>query len=199
MVRSCRHRSVISQICGLGHVLAQSSFRLKVLPKAAASLLPAVHVPLFLFPVHNRGHLELADHDNKLTGPDAVKFFERSGLPRPILAKVWALADSARKGYLDPSTFTKVCASYLACHCHQRDCRHCMNVYIACILCNMLSALTEASKIGLLVCMLRRHVMVSTCSPSTHHLYHQHRATSPFCSLLQQKLAECQQWHSSLP
>ena len=53
--------------------------------------------------------LNVADHDNKLTGPDAVKFFERSGLPRPILAKVWALADSARKGYLDPATFTKVC------------------------------------------------------------------------------------------
>ena len=49
-----------------------------------------------------------ADHDNKLTGPDAVKFFERSQLPRPVLAKVWALADSARKGYLDPSTFAKV-------------------------------------------------------------------------------------------
>ncbi|DBA71146.1 hypothetical protein WJX79_000852 [Trebouxia sp. C0005] len=47
------------------------------------------------------------DHDNKLTGPDAVKFFERSQLPRPILAKVWALADNARKGYLDPSTFAK--------------------------------------------------------------------------------------------
>lgn len=50
-----------------------------------------------------------ADHDNKLTGPDAVKFFERSGLPRPVLAKVWALADSSRKGYLDPATFTKAC------------------------------------------------------------------------------------------
>ena len=52
--------------------------------------------------------LVLSDHDNKLTGPDAVKFFERSQLPRPLLAKVWALADSARKGYLDPSTFAKV-------------------------------------------------------------------------------------------
>ena len=50
----------------------------------------------------------ITDHDNKLTGPDAVKFFERSQLPRPLLAKVWALADSARKGYLDPSTFAKV-------------------------------------------------------------------------------------------
>ena len=52
--------------------------------------------------------LVLSDHDNKLTGPDAVKFFERSQLPRPLLAKVWALADSARKGYLDPSAFAKV-------------------------------------------------------------------------------------------
>ncbi|KAL3143092.1 hypothetical protein ABBQ38_003366 [Trebouxia sp. C0009 RCD-2024] len=48
-----------------------------------------------------------ADHDNKLTGPDAVKFFERSQLPRPVLAKVWALADNARKGYLDQATFAK--------------------------------------------------------------------------------------------
>lgn len=52
--------------------------------------------------------LAVPDHDNKLTGPDAVKFFERSQLPRPVLAKVWALADSARKGYLDPATFGKV-------------------------------------------------------------------------------------------
>lgn len=53
-------------------------------------------------------HALLSDHDNKLTGPDAVKFFERSQLPRPVLAKVWALADNARKGYLDQSTFAKV-------------------------------------------------------------------------------------------
>mmetsp|Transcript_2243 Transcript_2243/g.6668 ORF Transcript_2243/g.6668 Transcript_2243/m.6668 type:complete len:552 (+) Transcript_2243:276-1931(+) len=46
-----------------------------------------------------------ADADGRLTGPDAVKFFERSGLPRDQLAKVWALADNARRGYLDTHTF----------------------------------------------------------------------------------------------
>ncbi len=30
----------------------------------------------------------LADHDGRLTGKDAVAFFEKSGLPREILAKV---------------------------------------------------------------------------------------------------------------
>lgn len=29
-----------------------------------------------------------ADQDGRLSGPDAVKFFERSGLPRDVLAKV---------------------------------------------------------------------------------------------------------------
>lgn len=47
------------------------------------------------------------DHDNKLTGPDAVKFFERSGLPRQNLAKVWALSDNARRGFLDFKGFKK--------------------------------------------------------------------------------------------
>jgi EH domain-containing protein 1 len=45
------------------------------------------------------------DHDGRLTGADAVKFFERSGLPRDQLAKVWAMADSSRKGYLDQHSF----------------------------------------------------------------------------------------------
>ncbi len=49
-----------------------------------------------------------ADADGRLTGPDAVKFFERSGLPREQLAKVWALADNARRGYLDKTTFAHV-------------------------------------------------------------------------------------------
>lgn len=49
-----------------------------------------------------------ADADGRLTGPDAVKFFERSGLPRDQLAKVWALADNARRGYLDTHTFAHV-------------------------------------------------------------------------------------------
>ena len=56
----------------------------------------------------------MSDHDNKLTGPDAVKFFERSQLPRPVLAKVWALADNARKGYLDQVSFAKVSLAQLS-------------------------------------------------------------------------------------
>ncbi|KAK9806972.1 hypothetical protein WJX72_009114 [[Myrmecia] bisecta] len=48
-----------------------------------------------------------ADHDGKVQGGDAVKFFERSGLPRDLLAKVWAFSDSARRGYLDQRAFAK--------------------------------------------------------------------------------------------
>ncbi len=48
------------------------------------------------------------DHDGRLTGADAVKFFERSGLPRDQLAKVWAMADSSRRGYLDQQSFAMV-------------------------------------------------------------------------------------------
>ena len=36
----------------------------------------------------NRRFIHLPDADGKLTGGDAVKFFERSGLPRDTLAKV---------------------------------------------------------------------------------------------------------------
>lgn len=43
-----------------------------------------------------------------MTGPDAVKFFERSGLPRDVLAKVWANSDHQRRGYLDYNAFVKV-------------------------------------------------------------------------------------------
>ena len=47
------------------------------------------------------------DNDGKLTGADAVAFFERSGLPRPTLAKVWTLADAGRRGFLDRRGFAK--------------------------------------------------------------------------------------------
>ncbi|GAB4817911.1 hypothetical protein N2152v2_004957 [Parachlorella kessleri] len=47
------------------------------------------------------------DGDNRITGPDAVKFFELSLLPRDVLAKVWAHADSKRQGYLDFNAFVK--------------------------------------------------------------------------------------------
>ena len=48
-----------------------------------------------------------ADKDGRLTGPDAVKFFERSGLPREALAKIWAHADHTRRGFLDFGAFVK--------------------------------------------------------------------------------------------
>lgn len=36
-----------------------------------------------------------------------MKFFERSGLPRDLLAKVWAAADHKRQGFLDFNAFVK--------------------------------------------------------------------------------------------
>ncbi len=56
------------------------------------------------------------DRDGRLTGKDAVAFFERSGLPKSELAKVWAYSDSARKGYLDQATFYKVSADMRTQH-----------------------------------------------------------------------------------
>ena len=49
-----------------------------------------------------------SDGDGRLTGADAVQFFERSGLPKAELARVWAFSDSARRGYLDQKGFAKV-------------------------------------------------------------------------------------------
>jgi EH domain-containing protein 1 len=37
-----------------------------------------------------------SDQDGRLTGADAVAFFQRSGLPRDVLARVWDLANSSR-------------------------------------------------------------------------------------------------------
>lgn len=48
-----------------------------------------------------------ADGDGRLTGADAVKFFERSGLPRDQLAKVWAFSDHTRRGFLDFTAFVR--------------------------------------------------------------------------------------------
>ncbi|KAK2080274.1 hypothetical protein QBZ16_000127 [Prototheca wickerhamii] len=47
------------------------------------------------------------DRDGRLTGSDAVTFFQRSGLSRELLAKVWAQADYTRRGYLDLPAFAK--------------------------------------------------------------------------------------------
>jgi EH domain-containing protein 1 len=48
-----------------------------------------------------------ADGDGRVTGPDAVTFFGRSGLARDQLAKVWAFADNTRRGYLDFEAFVR--------------------------------------------------------------------------------------------
>ncbi|EFN59109.1 hypothetical protein CHLNCDRAFT_33853 [Chlorella variabilis] len=47
------------------------------------------------------------DRDGRLTGADAVRFFERSGLARELLAKVWANSDHKRQGFLDFHAFVR--------------------------------------------------------------------------------------------
>uniref|UniRef100_A0A0E0LEX1 Uncharacterized protein n=1 Tax=Oryza punctata TaxID=4537 RepID=A0A0E0LEX1_ORYPU len=46
-----------------------------------------------------------SDGDGRITGPDAIKFFAMSKLPRADLKQVWAIADSKRQGYLGFSEF----------------------------------------------------------------------------------------------
>jgi len=46
-----------------------------------------------------------SDGDGRITGPDAIKFFAMSSLPRADLKQVWAIADSKRLGYLGFSEF----------------------------------------------------------------------------------------------
>mmetsp|Transcript_19149 Transcript_19149/g.32938 ORF Transcript_19149/g.32938 Transcript_19149/m.32938 type:complete len:548 (+) Transcript_19149:333-1976(+) len=48
-----------------------------------------------------------SDRDGRVTGKDAVVFFEKSGLPRETLAKVWDMANSERAGFLDKKSFHK--------------------------------------------------------------------------------------------
>lgn len=48
-----------------------------------------------------------ADGDGRVTGSDAVSFFQRSGLPRDQLAKIWMLADKTRQGCLDFPSFVR--------------------------------------------------------------------------------------------
>lgn len=67
-----------------------------------------------------------ADGDGRLTGGDAVEFFKRSGLPREQLAKVWAMADSSRRGFLDQHSFGLVSPAVTPeRHCQQgKGCSH---------------------------------------------------------------------------
>ena len=48
-----------------------------------------------------------ADGDGRVTGADAVAFFQRSGLPKAALARVWDLANSNRAGYLGRAEFDR--------------------------------------------------------------------------------------------
>mmetsp|Transcript_29724 Transcript_29724/g.36091 ORF Transcript_29724/g.36091 Transcript_29724/m.36091 type:complete len:536 (-) Transcript_29724:537-2144(-) len=52
-----------------------------------------------------------ADHDGRVTGQDAVAFFAKSGLPKDVLAKVWALGDTGRQGYLGKKEFLRSMAA----------------------------------------------------------------------------------------
>ncbi len=45
------------------------------------------------------------DKDGVVNGNEAIEFFSRSRLPRPTLAKVWALSDKRRRGVLDLEDF----------------------------------------------------------------------------------------------
>mmetsp|Transcript_11752 Transcript_11752/g.21123 ORF Transcript_11752/g.21123 Transcript_11752/m.21123 type:complete len:544 (-) Transcript_11752:1029-2660(-) len=48
-----------------------------------------------------------SDRDGRVTGKDAVQFFEKSGLPRDALARVWELANDKKLGFLDRACFYK--------------------------------------------------------------------------------------------
>mmetsp|Transcript_33515 Transcript_33515/g.99767 ORF Transcript_33515/g.99767 Transcript_33515/m.99767 type:complete len:622 (-) Transcript_33515:364-2229(-) len=45
------------------------------------------------------------DRDGRVTGKDAVSFFEKSDLPREVLFRVWEMANSTKAGFLDKPAF----------------------------------------------------------------------------------------------
>ncbi|KAJ0703618.1 putative EH domain, EF-hand domain, EF-hand domain pair, EF-Hand 1, calcium-binding protein [Helianthus annuus] len=45
------------------------------------------------------------DHDGRISGVEAVTFFKASGLPTPVLAQIWTIADHNQTGYLGRSEF----------------------------------------------------------------------------------------------
>jgi len=53
----------------------------------------------------------LGPENNKLSGKVLKKFFVESGLPVPVLSKIWTLSDIDKDGFLDPDEF--VLASHL--------------------------------------------------------------------------------------
>ncbi|GAQ85027.1 hypothetical protein KFL_002180020 [Klebsormidium nitens] len=46
-----------------------------------------------------------ADRDGKISGGEAVAFFQKSGLPQMTLAKIWQIADQGQTGFLDRREF----------------------------------------------------------------------------------------------
>lgn len=45
------------------------------------------------------------DQDGRVSGAEAVSFFQASGLPKPVLAQIWTYADQNRTGYLGRPEF----------------------------------------------------------------------------------------------
>ena len=45
------------------------------------------------------------DGDGKVSGGEAVAFFQRASLPKQILAQLWELADSPPRGFLEMRQF----------------------------------------------------------------------------------------------
>ncbi|PSC74976.1 EH domain-containing 1-like [Micractinium conductrix] len=78
-------------------------------PPATAQRPPAGTPPKLAVHDMYRRWFQMADLDNdgRLTGQDAVRFFECSQLPHPLLAKVWAASDSRKQGFLDFPAFVK--------------------------------------------------------------------------------------------
>ena len=46
-----------------------------------------------------------ADGDGKVSGGEAVQFFQRAGLPQQSLAQLWELADNPARGFLEKKQF----------------------------------------------------------------------------------------------
>ncbi|XP_016191041.1 epidermal growth factor receptor substrate 15-like 1 isoform X4 [Arachis ipaensis] len=49
-------------------------------------------------------HADL-DHDGRISGTEAVSFFQGSGLPKQVLAQIWAFANQSQSGFLGRAEF----------------------------------------------------------------------------------------------
>lgn len=45
------------------------------------------------------------DHDGRISGQEAVGFFQGAGLPQVTLAKIWQFSDQSRSGFLSRQEF----------------------------------------------------------------------------------------------